>query len=395
MSGPVHRGGQFAGVALSDAFAQAALDQNPIVVTLPAFAWPQGLAPTAAPLGAYKPGEAITGPAQIPTDVLVILYTDAETQALLEVMTGDNAWTPARKATWCGYGHNFAALKASIENISGDPALEAGLFGYLSALTIGATRVTLFKSELHPKTNGPALPFVTVIEQLAAELKPKLVITTGTAGAIGTAMKCGDVAITCRARLHLQNAYPDFPALGQLSQSAAELTDTVAVQTTWLTYALANYFPLSKAGLDECYAAFAGRAAYDFLQPPAGPSLYVTDISPAPGPQPMDIVSADYLTVDDATDAEGLQALGLLNDTDDAFAVFALSRLPAGAAPLWLSVRNASEPQIDAGLAPGAPKTQVMSTIKSLAGAIYGVFQYCTTLNSAFAVWAVIAGMGG
>jgi hypothetical protein len=28
-----------------------------------------------------------------------------------------------------------------------------------------------------------------------------------------------------------------------------------------------------------------------------------------------------------------------------------------------------------------------------VAGAIYGVYQYCTTLNSAFACWGVIAGM--
>jgi hypothetical protein len=27
------------------------------------------------------------------------------------------------------------------------------------------------------------------------------------------------------------------------------------------------------------------------------------------------------------------------------------------------------------------------------AGAIYGVYQYCTTLNSAFACWSILAGM--
>jgi hypothetical protein len=32
---------------------------------------------------------------------------------------------------WNGYGHNFAKFKSMIEGISGDPALEAGLFGYL------------------------------------------------------------------------------------------------------------------------------------------------------------------------------------------------------------------------------------------------------------------------
>jgi hypothetical protein len=100
----------------------------------------------------------------------------------------------------------------------------------------------------------------------------------------------------------------------------------------------------------------------------------------------MDIVSADFLTVDDSTDLEGLQALGAMNDTDDAFAFFAIAQM-TGAKPAWVSVRNASEPQIV------APAGSSQETIKSLAGSIYGIYQYCTTLNSAFACWAIVAGL--
>jgi hypothetical protein len=28
-----------------------------------------------------------------------------------------------------------------------------------------------------------------------------------------------------------------------------------------------------------------------------------------------------------------------------------------------------------------------------MAGTVYGIYQYCTTLNSAFACWGVIAGL--
>ena len=100
----------------------------------------------------------------------------------------------------------------------------------------------------------------------------------------------------------------------------------------------------------------------------------------------MDIISADYLTVDDCTDLEGLQALGVMNDTDDAFAFFAFQQV-AGTEPGWISVRNASEPQIV------APKGSSQDTIQSLAGTIYAIYQSSTTLNSAFACWGIVAGL--
>jgi hypothetical protein len=108
----------------------------------------------------------------------------------------------------------------------------------------------------------------------------------------------------------------------------------------------------------------------------------------------MDIVSADYLTVDDDNDSEGLQPLGVMNDTDDAFVFYAISTMPGGKQPKWLSVRNASEPQVTVPPFPaGTPQSQIVDKLKSVAGAIYGVYQYCTTLNSAFACWSIVAGM--
>jgi hypothetical protein len=106
----------------------------------------------------------------------------------------------------------------------------------------------------------------------------------------------------------------------------------------------------------------------------------------------MDIVSADYLTVDDNNDSEGLQALGVMNDTDDAFAFYAINQIGA-ARPEWLSVRNASEPQIVAKPFPPGTSTQtIINDLKATAGTIYGIYQYCTTLNSAFACWGIVAG---
>jgi hypothetical protein len=385
----VFRTGTFKGVSVTDAFAQAASQQSPVIVSLGAIAidWPSTLKPTPQPLGNYSAGEKITTALDVRADVLMILYTEDETRALLDVFTGNNAWTPARQRQWNGYGHNFNQFKPIIEGIDGDTALENGMFGYLSAIKIGATNVVLFKSELHPKQNGDKLPFVPVIQQLVTELQPSLVLSTGTAGAIGSHVQCGDVVITTAARFHVQDTYPTYPQINALSTSDGQLTNTVALNTTYLNYAAANLTQLSLPGLTSCYNQLQSSSGYSFVQKPvAPPAIYVTGSHPVPGPQPMDIVSADYFTVDDSTDLEGLQALGAMNDTDDAFAFFAITQM-TGAKPAWVSVRNASELQI---VAPGGSS---QDTIKSVAGNIYGIYQYCTTLNSAFACWAIVAGL--
>jgi len=42
---------------------------------------------------------------------------------------------------------------------------------------------------------------------------------------------------------------------------------------------------------------------------------------------------------------------------------------------------------------PGTSSATIIDSLKATAGTIYGIYQYCTTLNSAFACWAIIAGM--
>ena len=95
---------------------------------------------------------------------------------------------------------------------------------------------------------------------------------------------------------------------------------------------------------------------------------------------------------DDNHDLEGLQSLGAMNDTDDAFLFYAISQL-SGPKPAWLSIRNASEPQIAASIPAGTSSSAVTRQLAGIAGRIYGIYQYCTTLNSAFACWAVVAGL--
>ena len=326
--------------------------------------------------------------------MLILLYTEEETSAFLEVFTGNKDWSTTRRNTWYPYGHNFAELSSIIQGIKGDHALESGFFGYLNAMQIGDQKVAVFKTELHAKVNGNKLAIVQVFQQLVTELSPSLVLSTGTAGGMGGVLMCGDVVVTNSARFRVSTTYPTYPEINSLSKNNTVLQNSVTINDTYLEYAAENFTKLSLPGLAKCYDKFSTRQGYSFLKKnTAPPSIYVTDINAVPGPEPMTVVSADFLSVDDTSDAEGLEALGIVNENDDAYAFFAIDQLPAAKRPAWLSVRNVSDPQVAVPPIPaGTTKSQVMKELSALAGAIFGVYEYTTTLNSAFACWAIVAG---
>jgi hypothetical protein len=390
----VFKSGRFRGTSVLDAFATAALKEKVFYFNLGNVNWPRGLQPKAVKLGSYLSGQKIHGALDVKADVLVILYTDVEAQAFLEVFTGDNEWTPARQATWYYYAHNFSQLASSITGISFSDALKNGYFGYLSQMQVGNQNVVIFKSELHPKVNGTHLAFVKVIQQLATELNPSLMITTGSAGGIGGGINCGDVVIASQARFHVKMNYPTYPQINNLSNSGNALTNNVSINPQYVKYANQNFTGLTSSALSQCRAEFSNQSGYSFLKPSTNPpAIYGPGVKSVPESEPMAVVTADYLTCDDTTDAEGLQALGTMNDNDDAYACFAIDQMTGNKKPRWLSIRNASDPQVKAPSSFHGTPSQTQKELSSLGGAIFGVYEYVTTINSAFACWGVIAGL--
>jgi hypothetical protein len=225
-------------------------------------------------------------------------------------------------------------------------------------------------------------------------LSPSLVLSTGTAGGKGRVLKCGGGGVASDARFRVNTTYPTYPDINTLSWNNTALSNSVTVSDTYLKYAAANLTRLTLPALAQCHAKFAGRSGYGFLQKnTTPPSIYVTDVNPVPGPEPMAVVTADFLSVDDSTDAEGLEALGVMNENDDAYAFFAIGQMPAAQRPGWLSVRSASDPQVTAPpFPPGTSQSQITKELSGLAGAIFGVYEYVSTINSAFACWAIVAG---
>ena len=92
------------------------------------------------------------------------------------------------------YTHNYASIAKTMR--AGCPARLAKRLGAYWTTTIGRKQVVIFKSDSHMSQDGPQLPNEDVWKQIIDEVRPKLVITTGTAGGIGKQFEVGDVVVS-------------------------------------------------------------------------------------------------------------------------------------------------------------------------------------------------------
>ena len=130
-------------------------------------------------------------------DVLVVTWTAAEMLALADTLTpGVNPRT-----RWYRYARDFEQYLPEIRG--GAPARAVGRLGSYYPTRIGRQSVLCVKSELHLNQDGvttgagtATLPIARFIEQMYDEVKPKLVITVGTAGGTLPNAELGDVMIT-------------------------------------------------------------------------------------------------------------------------------------------------------------------------------------------------------
>jgi hypothetical protein len=74
--------------------------------------------------------------------------------------------------------------------------------GQVAQVRIGDVEVLAVKSELHLATDGVSAPIVQLWQQIVNEARPKLVITTGTAGGVGAATQLGDVFVVTNAKFN-------------------------------------------------------------------------------------------------------------------------------------------------------------------------------------------------
>jgi hypothetical protein len=324
--------------------------RQPTLLPIP---WPAGLAPTPF----QPPGPPPTRNGPLPAcDVLVVTWTVAEAKALADVLTPG-----VPTSAWTDYRRNFdTVFKPMIRR--GAPALHSDRLGIFATTRIGSSTVACVKSDLHLSQDGSKLPVRALWAQMIKEVRPSLVITTGTAGGVGAQTILGDVVVSKTARFDCLRTFKSAPFA---STSFTDATPLGATSSQFAT-AVQTLIPVNATRLPPS---------------PRPPTIV------AAGPDsPANVLTTDFFAFDDTTDHWGLRAydpgsravemgdavLGLVCEQD-------LTDPPA-----WVCVRNASDPQMDGSL----PLTE---QARDAAG-IYEKYGYWTTVGSAIACWALIAG---
>jgi hypothetical protein len=311
--------------------------------------WPDGLAPKTGP----KPSGTSDSP--LPkADVLVVTWTVDEGHALSRVLT------PGKDSRndYAPYTHNFAKISSKMRK--GCPALNAKRLGAYWTTTIGGKKVVIFKSDSHLSQDVKKLPAGTgtlpnydVWKQIIDEVRPKLVLTTGTAGGIGTECEVGDVVVSPIVR---------FDGIKWLKK--ASYHDAVFTSTAQKT----KFF----AKAETLFQANAGQLPRDNTRAPQ----IIQSSVPAES-----VLTTDFFGFDTSDNHYGLQGLGDVSEMGDAILGLVASQMETP--PRWLAVRNVSDPQIKAE---GTLKQQ-----SALAAQIYKGFGRWSSVCSAIMCWALIA----
>jgi hypothetical protein len=312
--------------------------------------WPQGKAPVPAP-----PARAPSPSDPLPQyDYLVVTWTVEEAKALADILTPGYP----SKTAWYPYTHNFASEFVPLINPHAPAIADSHRLGSYFPTTFGGKRTLCFKSELHMSQDGPKLPVAKLWQQLIAEVRPQLIITTGTAGGIGAAMQLGDVVVAPAVQFDCLTKFKSSPFRSS-------------------TYKCSR---LKSPSVVEVAPLFAANLSH--LPPASRPPRIVA--RPGAGVSDTDIVTTDFFAFDDTGNTFGLQGMGAAVEMGDAVLGMVMTQLGA-AAPKWAAVRNASDPQIDnSGL------TQKEAGQK--ASQIYERYGYWTTIPSAITCWALILG---
>lgn len=311
--------------------------------------WPRN-PPTAAPLSP-APAETSSLAHFAGYDAVVMTWTAAEAAALAALFTPNHL-----PAQWYEYRHRVADYvplvtgpRAPFNDKQPDMARYYHSLGLYFPCTVGRAKVLLFKSGLHPAYDGPHTPLKKLVAEIAQAVRPKVLITTGTAGGIGKDTSLGDVVIAQTVKFDCTTQFKSEP------------------------WAKASYAasPLPARALGEITPALLKVNAAAL---PGGPTPKVwhgaADV----------IVTTDFFGFDDSTDHYKLQGLGRACEMGDAMVFQALEDFRD---VKRYAIRNASDPQI-------ANPTGDIRAAEKQAGDIYTKYGAFTTAGSAIATWAVI-----
>lgn len=367
--------------------------------------WPAGEQPTPLPWSAAEfpaPGDALPN-----ADVLVVTWTVAEHEALADVLTPGFP-----RNSWARYARRFEDHYVPMIR-NGAPALAARRLGSYFRTEIAGRRLICFKSELHLNQDGKrtgdgtaTLPVKDLFDQLIEECQPDLVITVGTAGATFPpkkasslqGMSCpghelGDVVITRGAKFRLSQEFAneDFADAGYRCDDFTIPTARLGAARTLLAHHAAKLKEPAFAPPHNGYDWTEGDVIPGFSNRPD------FKIDGVDFPEFHPILTTDFFEFGTSTNDLWKQGSGV--EMGDAVLGMVVQERKAAAkhAPNWLVIRNASDPQINGKLpdqrAPGIEPELRRGLNMQAHWAVwyYETYGYWTSVNSAIAVWAMVA----
>jgi len=296
----------------------------------------------------------------------VVTYTSAEAAALAALFTPGHP-----VSSWYEYRHNIAGYiplvtgkRAPFNSTDSEDARYYHSLGLYFPCTIGGARVLLVKSGLHLdydlEPDAPVdavVPIYKMLTELIQTVSPKLFITTGTGGGIGSGVKLGDVIIAGKTLFDCNHQFAN-----------QEWAHTSYATTAVSAKALALLTP-------DLLKVNAAKVASAVPIPGRGEPKFWSGNSAT-------IVTTDVFAFDTSSnDPFHLQSLGQACDMGDAMVGKVMKQfddIP------WYAIRNASDPQI--------PETAGMTYAEAdkEAGDIYKDYGAFTTAASVIASWAII-----
>src|SRR6266480_3923447 len=203
--------------------------------------------------------------------------------------------------------------------------------------------------------DGPELVNADVWRQIINDVRPSLVITTGTGGGIGTTEEVGDVIVS---------RFVTFSCHGPFKQLDGKTYSSPTAPTGQFKQA------------EQLFSANAGFLPKDNTRPPA----IVFSASSQTG-----ILTTDYFGFDNSTNTFGLQGHGDLSEMGDAVLGMVCAARPKTAPP-YVIVRNVSDPQI-------AADGRTIREQGKIAADIYKGFGRWSSVCSAIVCWAIVSSM--
>jgi nucleoside phosphorylase len=315
--------------------------------------WPKDLAPKPARKLASKPSDPLPA-----ADVLVVTWTVDEAHALSRVLTpGFDS-----KNNWKAYTHEYAQIAKAMR--AGCPARNAKRLGSYWTTTIGGKKVVCFKSESHlsqdgpphPKKISPTLANFLLWKQIISEVRPKLVLTTGTGGGIGKDWEVGDVIVSPIVRFATKSPRRSKPNVDPTITGPTKAKSSRFKQARDLFKANATHLPKTN-------------------------TRKIPEISVSKTPS-TSIVTTNFFGFDTSENTYGLRGTGSLSEMGD-IVLAAVAETMGGRAFQWLAVRNVSDPQISD---PGKSTSQEAKE----AATIYKAYGKWSSVCSAIVCWALI-----